>query len=148
MEKITLVQPHRVVSRKINREDTDHVLEQSKLMRDWMLEHRSCVGLAHSQFESADPLAFFITESELIVNPEITWRSPGTLKSKEGCMTYPEREHLDHDRHVAIRVKYQILKDGKLVEREKHVQGFDAKVYQHEIDHINGKYCYDDTGKD
>lgn len=143
MTKVTLVQPHHVISRKINEEDTDYVFEQSRLMREWMHSHTTCVGLAHSQFESSDPLAFFITESELIINPEIIFTSPAMHKSKEGCMTYPGREHIDHDRHIAIRVKYQILKNGKLVKREKQVLGFDAKVYQHEIDHINGKYCYD-----
>lgn len=141
--EITLAQPHRAISRKITKEDLDTVSEQSNLMRDWMHSHTNCVGLAHSQFESSDPLAFFITESEIIINPEVTWKSPALLKSKEGCMTYPGREHIDHDRHVAIRVKYQILKNGKLAEREKNVLGFDAKVYQHEIDHINGTYCYD-----
>jgi peptide deformylase len=79
----------------------------------------------------------------IILNPVIVRASDATVPSKEGCMTYPDKEHLVRDRYKAIEVEYQVFKGKKMERKRKLVTGFLAIVYQHEIDHLNGVYCYD-----
>ena len=145
--EINIVPPHRKVSRAVTVADYDRVIETEKAMRAWMLSKYSCVGLAHPQVDDQDPLAFFITLEEplkIILNPRIIFGSGMTISSKEGCMTYPDKEHIYHDRHKAITVEFEVFKGKKLVKKKKLISGFLAVVYQHEIDHLNAKYCYDD----
>jgi len=143
--QINIVPPHRKVSREVTLEDMPRVLEARDAMHAWMMSKYSCVGLAHPQIDDTDPLAFFITHDELIINPKIISRSPLMKTGSEGCMTYPERDQINKSRHVAIVVEYQVYKHDKLKTKTKNVNGFQAVIYQHEIDHLNGVYCYDQT---
>lgn len=145
--EITMVPVHRKASRKVEAKDMQKVLQIAEDMRAWMMQRHSCSGLAHCQVDETDPMAFFITENELIINPHIIWHSPGMIESKEGCMTYPDREWINHSRHKSIIIGYEIFKNKKFIKKDKQVMGFDAIVYQHEIDHINAKYCYDNESK-
>ncbi len=145
--EIKIVEPHRKVSRPVTLADYDRVMEAEKAMREWMVAKYSCVGLAHPQIDDEDPLAFFITLQEpfkVICNPKVVVYSSVKTQSKEGCMTFPDKEHIWHDRHVAITVEYEVFKGKKLVKKRKQINGFLAVVYQHEIDHLNAKYCYDE----
>jgi peptide deformylase len=140
---IEIVQPHRVISRKVTVEDMPRVLELASEMKRWMKYKGGCVGLAHAQFDDKDPLAFFVTENEIVINPEITATSDKMIPSREGCMTFPKKDRIMHDRHLSIIVEHNKFKNGRLHRNSKTVFGFDAVIYQHEIDHINGVYCYD-----
>jgi len=142
---IQMVQPHRLISRPITTEDKDRVVEVATAMRKWMND-RPCVGLAHPQTDDFDPLAFFIVRNEphlIILNPKIISHSEQIVKSLEGCMTYPGRSHEYHDRYKSITVEYDVFFSGTLAKKKKTLVGFQAIVYQHEIDHLNGIYCYD-----
>lgn len=146
-EDIKIVEPHRLISRKVTIEDKARVEEVAQAMNDWMIHKYSCVGLAHPQFDNTDPLAFFITLEEkgrIILNPKIIFGSGVMVQSHEGCMTFPDQEQIYHERHKAITVEYEVFKGNKIVKKRKVVTGTLAIVYQHEIDHLNGKYCYDD----
>jgi peptide deformylase len=73
-------------------------------------------------------------EPEIVANPEIVWRSDELVKGWEGCLSIPGiRGHVP--RHQRIRARYQTL-DGLVVERE--FEGFVARVFQHEDDHLHG----------
>lgn len=149
-EDIVIVPPHRTVSRPVTIEDRERVEREGEAMRAWMMAQYSCVGLAHPQITDQDPLRFFVALEEptrIICNPKIVVFSSVKKQSKEGCMTYPNTEHVWHDRHVAITVEYEIFKGKKLVKKRKQINGFLAIVYQHEIDHLNAKYCYDEGKK-
>ena len=74
-----------------------------------------------------------------MMNPEITWKSEETSTMEEGCLSLPEI-HVDVTRPVEISVSYQD-KDGEVQERRLH--DLDARVVQHEIDHLNGKLIVD-----
>ncbi len=142
---IKMVKPHRLLSRPVTIADKDRVTETASAMRKWMNE-RACVGLAHPQADDSDPLAFFIVKAEphvIFLNPKIVSHSPMTIKSLEGCMSYPGREHEYHDRYKSITVEYDVFFNGGFAKKRKILMGFPAVVYQHEIDHLNGIYCYD-----
>ena len=146
---MAIVEPHRIISRTVTLQDKEQVEQTAKKMREYMNSKYQCVGLAHPQFDNTDPLAFFITLEEptkIILNPRIIQGSGVTVQSKEGCMTYLDKEPIYHTRHKAIIVEYEVFKGNKIIKKQKTVTGFLAVAYQHEIDHLNGVYCYDITG--
>lgn len=68
-----------------------------------------------------------------MINPEITSFGSETEKSEEGCLSIPGITGVV-DRPLEIEVKYQDI-DGR-----EHVQGFsglNARIIQHEVDHLN-----------
>lgn len=73
-------------------------------------------------------------EPTAMINPEITWASTEKEKDWEGCLTVPGIRGLV-PRHGAIRVRYHTRKNV-LIETE--YEGFLARVFQHEVDHLDG----------
>lgn len=70
----------------------------------------------------------------VIINPEIYWTSKETTKGLEGCLSIPgylgEVERAD-----SIRVR-GLDRHGRKFRRR--FDDWDARIFQHEIDHING----------
>ncbi len=73
-------------------------------------------------------------EPTVMLNPEILWASNETEKGWEGCLSIPGIRGLV-PRHRRIRVRY-LARDGNI--REEMYDGFLARIFQHEFDHING----------
>jgi peptide deformylase len=73
-------------------------------------------------------------EPTAMINPEITWASSEMEKDWEGCLTVPGIRGLV-PRHQTIRVRYS-SRNGDLVETA--YEGFLARVFQHEVDHLDG----------
>lgn len=70
----------------------------------------------------------------VIVNPEIVWTSNNTEDGIEGCLSIPG--YLGEvERPEAIRVRAQD-RNGKKVKIK--LSGWTARIFQHEIDHLNG----------
>ena len=76
-----------------------------------------------------------------MINPEITYKE-GTQESSEGCLSVPGYMGLV-DRPYRIRIKAQDL-DGE--EHEYEFEGFEATVFCHEYDHLDG-VLYPDVAK-
>jgi peptide deformylase len=74
-----------------------------------------------------------------LINPEITWRSSDTDRLEEGCLSLPGiwREIA---RPRAVTIRYL---DARGTEQERRLEGFDARVAQHEIDHLEGVLIVD-----
>ncbi len=73
-------------------------------------------------------------EPEVVINPEIVWRSDEVVKGWEGCLSIPGiRGHVP--RPQRIRATYWTLEG---VEIEREFEGFVARVFQHEDDHLRG----------
>ena len=69
-----------------------------------------------------------------MINPEITWSSGEKEKDWEGCLTIPGiRARVP--RHTRIRIRY-LTRTGERVEAE--YTDFLARVFQHEVDHLDG----------
>lgn len=70
----------------------------------------------------------------VIVNPRIVWESRDVIDGIEGCLSIPgyvgevERAH-------AVRVRAQDRR-GKQI--KLRLKGWTARIFQHEIDHLNG----------
>jgi peptide deformylase len=73
-------------------------------------------------------------EPTAMINPERVWASSETEKDWEGCLTVPGIRGLV-PRHKAIRVRYH-TRNGVLIDTE--YEGFLARVFQHEVDHLDG----------
>ena len=79
------------------------------------------------------PDAPFIEES-ILINPEIIEYSEDKNEYFEGCLSLPNIRGMVPR---ANRIKYKThTVTGKLV--EKTAEGFEARIIQHEIDHLNG----------
>lgn len=77
-------------------------------------------------------------EMVLLLNPEIL-ESEGKEAGDEGCLSFPGIT-VNINRSTKIFLKTLNL-DGKEVKKE--IEGFMARVIQHEIDHLNGTLMLD-----
>lgn len=77
-----------------------------------------------------------------MINPEITYRE-GTQESSEGCLSVPGYMGLV-DRPEKIRIKATDLEGN---EQEYEFEGFEATVFCHEYDHLDG-ILYPDVAKE
>ncbi|MCE1201358.1 MAG: peptide deformylase [Bacteroidia bacterium] len=71
---------------------------------------------------------------EVYFNPQITAYSDSLHLRAEGCLSIPGMRDMV-ERPWGIQLKYQ---DQTGVWREEYVEGFTARIFQHEIDHLNG----------
>jgi len=70
----------------------------------------------------------------VIANPEIAWTSRKTIDGIEGCLSIPG--YLGEvERFESIRVRAQDRHGKKIKLR---LNGWTARIFQHEIDHLNG----------
>ena len=70
----------------------------------------------------------------VIVNPEIVWTSNDVEDGIEGCLSIPG--YLGEvERPLSIRVRAQD-REGKKIKLK--IGGWTARIFQHEIDHLNG----------
>lgn len=105
-------------------------------------------AIAHPQIDDQDPLAFFITnEAKLIINPKILRHTNAPIFDKEGCMSYPDEPPKLMGRYRLMTVEYySVDENNKLIGPFLYeVKGLEARIWQHEIDHLNGKYVYDEV---
>lgn len=71
---------------------------------------------------------------EVYFNPQITAFSDSLHLRAEGCLSIPGMRDMV-ERPWRIQLKYQDLTG---VWREEYVEGFTARIFQHEIDHLHG----------
>ncbi|OFX17214.1 MAG: hypothetical protein A2033_00900 [Bacteroidetes bacterium GWA2_31_9] len=71
---------------------------------------------------------------EVYLNPVIKLTSSAVVGSMEGCLSIPNTTKVI-DRYRAIEVDYY-LPDGSF--HSEVIEGYTAKIFQHEIDHLNG----------
>jgi peptide deformylase len=110
-----------------------------------MREHEG-VGLAANQIGRLKRIfvAAYDEEEYVIVNPEIETRSEATEKDVEGCLSIPETR-VEVERPTAVTVSGQDL-SGAPVRLE--VEGLLARIFQHEIDHLDGVLILDRTDRE
>ena len=112
----------------------DQVARMGAIMNDAL-----GVGLAAPQVGVSQRLLVYQVghDSPLIavINPDIEWSSKDEETLEEGCLSLPG-VHVDVDRPVHVRVRAQ---DEHGEPRLIEASGLEARVLQHEIDHLNGK---------
>ena len=79
-----------------------------------------------------------------LVNPEIQWSSRDSETVEEGCLSLPGI-HVDVERPLHVRVRARD-EDGEEIEIE--ASGLEARVIQHEVDHLDGVLMLDRTTRE
>lgn len=73
-------------------------------------------------------------------------KTPNTFEPAEGCMTFPKRTPKLVDRVWCIRVRYfyptTVLGITRLKKVEEWCEGLKAQIFQHELEHFEGKNIY------
>lgn len=108
--------------------------------------HASGVGLAAPQVGKS--LRLFVVDTvqmmeegkesegikQVFINPEILTEEGGDFAYEEGCLSIPEiRADVSRQRQITIRYY-----DEEMQEKVAHFEGINARVIQHEYDHIEG----------
>ncbi len=111
---------------------------EQKLIDDMFetMEEYEGVGLAAPQV--AVPKRIFVAQWEgeryAIVNPKIERQSDEMVIGTEGCLSIP-RVQADVNRYLKIRVR-GLDRNGRDIVLEP--EGWLARIFQHEIDHLDG----------
>jgi peptide deformylase len=113
------------------------------IMRDAM-----GVGLAATQLGTLRRVLVFQaapdSEPTALVNPEVEWLSEDAVLAEEGCLSLP-RVAMDVERPLHARVGGLDV-EGAPVTIE--ASGLEARVLQHEIDHLDGVLILDRAPRD
>ena len=103
------------------------------------------IGLAAPQVGISHRVLVYRVEPDsptvALVNPEIEWSSRDEEIAEEGCLSLP-LVHVDVERPVAVRVN---ARDEHGEEIVIEATGLEARVIQHEIDHLDGILILDRT---
>jgi peptide deformylase len=101
------------------------------------------VGLAASQLGVLHRVLVYRAYAEdpvtALVNPVLEWQSEELEAAEEGCLSLPG-VHVEVERPAQVRVRAQDA-DGRDLDIE--AEGLEARVIQHEIDHLNGVLILD-----
>ena len=112
---------------------TDPV-QLAKDLTETMIHYKG-FGLAANQ--CGLPYSCFVMHSNPIIccfNPRIVDQATEIIKMVEGCLTFPGL-FLNIKRPRTIKVRYT-QPNGETLTKE--FDGMTARVYQHELDHLNG----------
>lgn len=120
----------------------DHLRQVVAEMRRVMFDLRG-VGLAAPQVGVALRLMLVCPSGEpgseqVLINPKIL-TSVGSQVGEEGCLSFPGI-YGDVERAKQVRLSYRDL-TGQA--REMDLEGFLARIVQHEADHLDGKVFID-----
>jgi peptide deformylase len=121
----------------------DEVTRMGQLMHDAL-----GIGLAATQVGVMHRVLVYRVEQDApvaaLVNPQIEWAGGETEVMDEGCLSLPG-VLVEVERPVHVRVRAQDERgDDLLIE----ATGLEARVIQHEIDHLDGVLILDRTPRD
>jgi peptide deformylase len=136
----------RSVARPIDRFDdalAEEVRRMGRLMHD-----AYGIGLAATQLGVMHRVLVYRTEMEgavaALVNPVLEWASKDKETAEEGCLSLPGVA-VEVERPVHVRVRAQDER-GEPIQVE--ASGLEARVIQHEMDHLDGVLILDKTSRD
>ena len=106
------------------------------------------VGLAAPQLGLSQRLLVYRVGPDapvtVLANPELEWASGEVELGEEGCLSIPGVV-VDVDRPVYVRVR-GLDEEGE--ERVVEASGLEARVIQHEIDHLDGVLILERTSRE
>lgn len=113
-------------------------------MQDTMFEANG-IGLAAPQVGQGIRVCIAPIGGKMaaLINPEITWKSEKEVVDEEGCLSLPNIL-LPIPRAKEIVVKYT---DQKERPQERKLSDLEARVVQHEVDHLDGVLITDYAAK-
>jgi len=128
----------------------DEALREEIARMEIIMDEAHGAGLAAPQLGAMRRILVYRAGDEeqprtrVLVNPRITWASDETDTDVEGCLSIGEIT-VEVPRAVAIHVDARDS-DGEPLRLE--AEGFEARVIQHEIDHLDGILILDRTTKE
>jgi peptide deformylase len=121
----------------------DEITRMGELMNDAL-----GVGLAATQLGVLHRVLVYRVQQDspvaALINPEIEWRGEEEEIAEEGCLSLPA-VLVDVERPIHVRVR-ALDEQGEPVVVE--ASGLEARVIQHEIDHLDGVLILDRTTRD
>jgi len=121
------------------------VTDDIKRLAEEMIEivkSKEALGLAAPQLGRNIRLMvgyFFSSTLIALVNPRIMRREHQRVIFREGCLSCPGKE-VDISRPEVIMIVAENLNGEKIV---KKLSGVTARIFQHELDHLDGKLIID-----
>lgn len=108
------------------------------LLRDMVDTMREAPGVGLAGPQIGAPLRVVVVEYEetlyKLVNPELTWLSSERVVADEGCLSIPGYVGaVERSERVKVRAKTEHGKPVNLT-----AEGWLARIFQHEIDHLDG----------
>ncbi len=122
--------------------------ELLKELKEFVSENR---GLGMSAVQLGAPMAMFVMRKPwnsnnviAVINPKILRKEDSVVKP-EGCFSIPlpPGTGVNVKRASRIYVEYD-TEDGERITDELFI-GMDARVFQHELDHLNGELMIDEN---
>jgi peptide deformylase len=121
----------------------DEVQRMGRLMDDAI-----GIGLAATQLGVMHRVLVYRVEPDaplgVLVNPEIEWKGDELEIMEEGCLSLPG-VGVEVERPVYVRVRASDERGAPLT---IEASGLEARVIQHEIDHLDGVLILDRTSRD
>jgi peptide deformylase len=122
---------------------------RDEVARMGVLMHDSLgIGLAATQIGVLHRVLVYRVEHDspvnALINPVVEWTSKDKETLEEGCLSLPG-VHVDVDRPLHVRVRAQDATGAPIL---VEASGLEARVIQHEIDHLDGKLILDRTSRD
>jgi len=121
----------------------DEIEHMSALMGDAL-----GVGLAAPQVGVLHRLLVYRVQHQaplaVLINPEVEWKGKETEEMEEGCLSLPG-VHVDVERAIHVRVT-ALDPAGESIVVE--ASGLEARVIQHEVDHLDGVLILDRTSRE
>jgi len=143
-----LLVPHPILRQKANKlkSITKEDIKIANQMMEAMIKAPG-VGLAANQVGILKQIVTIDYEDKesnkkvnyVLFNPSIIKYSDETVVMEEGCLSLPE-QYADVERPKEIVVEY-INENNKTIKKE--IDGYQARILQHEIDHLSGKLFVD-----
>ena len=126
----------------------DDALREEVARMGQLMDDAIGVGLAATQVGVVHRLLVYRVQQHgalaALINPEIEWKGRDSEAAEEGCLSLPG-VLVDVDRPVYVRVRAQNeFGEPILIE----ASGLEARVIQHEIDHLDGVLILDRTSRD
>ncbi len=145
--------PRRIVTygtpilRQRTREVTELDGELQQLIDDMVETMYAAPGVGLAANQVGSPHRLFVanpTDSHdpskllVVINPEVV-ESDGEFANEEGCLSIPEF------RETVVRARRMVLRGLDREGRPLEVEGRDllARIFQHELDHLNGLFFLD-----
>ena len=135
-------------SRALEIEHFDDALVQEVRRMGQLMHDAYGIGLAATQVGRMHRLLVYRTELEgavaALVNPVLEWSSKEKETSEEGCLSLPG-VGVEVERPVHVRVKALDERGNPIL---VEASGLEARVIQHEMDHLDGVLILDRTSRD
>lgn len=125
-------------TRAVPVERFDEELRVEAQRMDELMQAALGIGLAATQVGILHRLLVYRAYSDdpttVLVNPVLDWASDERESAEEGCLSLPG-VHVEVERPARVRVRGRDVAGEEL---EIEAEGLEARVIQHEIDHLDG----------